>query len=221
MSTPNRGIPYVVEGALDNAAAVNLALDQIDVKFVPIVIAMDLSAPPGSPANGDTYVVAATGSGAWSGWTNRIARYRSEGTFWQSYLPEEVGLVLNQDDGLLWVWDFDSEWVQPAPEGESAPPPVVTESGSSLLATPGNAGNYTRFGDSNPTYEFNTSETYVVGDEYHGRFVGGSELTLVAGGSMSLNAPYGGTLVIPPGGTFTVKIVASNQADVFGVTVPA
>jgi hypothetical protein len=49
------------------------------------VLDKDLTAPPGSPSEGDCYIVAASATGAWVGWDNRIARY-IDGE-WRSYLP--------------------------------------------------------------------------------------------------------------------------------------
>lgn len=110
MSTPNRGIPYVPQGVLDPAAAINASLDTIDAIVVPRVISMSLSAPPVSPGDGDLYVVAASpaATDAWSGLENRVVRYRSEGNSWQSFSPEDVYLALNTDDGQLFTWDESS-----------------------------------------------------------------------------------------------------------------
>lgn len=102
-------------------------------------------------------------------------------------------------------------------------PTVVAEAGTSLMATAANAGSYTRFtAASAKTYTFNSTETYTVGDEYHVRNVGEGDLTLASAGTFVLNPPADGTLVVPQGGTVTVKIVGPAEADVFGVTlVPA
>lgn len=106
--------------------------------------------------------------------------------------------------------------------GGGGVPPVVTESGTSLAADDTNSGNYTRFTNSSAkTYTFDDAESYVVGAEYHGRNVGVGDLTITEAGTMTINPPAGGTLVIPQGGTFTVKIVAADEADLFGVTVAA
>lgn len=100
--------------------------------------------------------------------------------------------------------------------------PVVTDAATALTATDANSGNYTRFTSvSAKAYTFDSAESYTVGDEYHGRNVGAGDLALTEAGTFVLNAPNGGTLVIPAGGTFTVKIVAAAEADVFGVTVAA
>lgn len=97
-------------------------------------------------------------------------------------------------------------------------PPVVSESGSNLDASASNAGNYTRFSNATATYTFNNSAGFVVGAEYYGRYVGSGNLTITPAGAMTINAPAGGTLVIPPQGTFTVKIVGAAEADLYGVT---
>lgn len=100
--------------------------------------------------------------------------------------------------------------------------PVVTDAATALTATDANSGNYTRFTSASAkAYTFDSAQSYTVGDEYHGRNVGVGDLTLAAAGTFALNAPNGGTLVIPAGGTFTVKIVAAAEADVFGITVAA
>ncbi len=77
------------------------------------MIDKDLTTPPMSPDEGDCYIVAATGTGAWSGWDNRIARY-IDGE-WRSYLPGagdgKGWLVYVQDEDALYVFD-GSAWAQ-------------------------------------------------------------------------------------------------------------
>jgi hypothetical protein len=59
----------------------------------PNVINTTSSAPPVSPNNGDTYVVAATGSGAWLGQTNSVAYWTMDDPNfpsgnWEFYIPK-------------------------------------------------------------------------------------------------------------------------------------
>jgi hypothetical protein len=69
------------------------------------VIEVGVDSPPGSPQDGDTYIVG-TGSGAWSGEDNNLARYVSEGTFWQFFeAGTEVRIVYNKDDFRIYVFD--------------------------------------------------------------------------------------------------------------------
>lgn len=241
MPTPNTGIPYVPENTTDPAAGLNLALNVIDALLQTAVIDMDLTAPPGSPSDGDLHIVGGSATGAWAGEDDNLARYVAEGDFWQFYeAGTQVKIVLNLDDGSIYAYTSgawalvggltdapsdgstygrkDGAWEVVSGGGTA---PIVTESTTSLTADNTNAGNYTRFTNgSAKTYTFDDAEMYTTGDEYHGRNVGAGDLTLTAAGGMTLNPPAAGTLVIPQGGTFTVKIVASDEADVFGVTVP-
>lgn len=100
MSTPNLSIPYVPEGTLDPAAGLNLALNFIDAVLQSAVISMDLTAPPGSPSDGDLYIVGFSATGAWAGHDRDLARYVAEGDSWQFFeAGVEVFYVLNRDDG--------------------------------------------------------------------------------------------------------------------------
>lgn len=106
MSTPNNGIPYVPEDTQDPAAGLNLALNVIDALLQLAVIRKDLTAPPGSPADGDRYLVAPGATGAWAGQDNNLARYVAEGDFWQFYEHGvHVHQVLNLDDAGIYAWN--------------------------------------------------------------------------------------------------------------------
>lgn len=97
--------------------------------------------------------------------------------------------------------------------------PVVADAGTSTTALPAHAGQYRRFTAATAkVWNFDLAQAYEVNSEFHARNVGANNLTLTPVGGFTLNAPYSGTLVVPPGGTVTVKIVAAGVADVFGVT---
>lgn len=112
MSTPNRGIPYVPQGVLDPAAAINQSLNFVDALLQCAVLSMSLTAPPVSPQDGDLYIVAGfggTATGAWSGHEEQLARYVEEGNSWQFFLPgSQVALVVNRDNGSLYVFEEGS-----------------------------------------------------------------------------------------------------------------
>jgi hypothetical protein len=243
MSTPNVGIPYVTQGTLDPAAGLNLSLNVIDAMLQTAVIELGRNTPPVSPADGDLYIVG-VGTGAWAGQDDNLARYVAEGAFWQFYeAGVKVNLLLNLDDGGFYTYNSTSAsagWVVAGglPDSPSnglfyarrngawesfasSVPPVVDTASANLNADETNSGNYTRFSHASPTYTFNDAEPYDIGAEYHGRYVGSGTLLIVGTTGMTLNPPADGTLEIPPQGTFTVKIVAADEADVFGVTVPA
>lgn len=111
MPTPNTGIPYVPENTTDPAAGLNLALNVIDALLQTAVIDMDLTAPPGSPSDGDLHIVGGSATGAWVGEDGNLARYVSEGDFWQFYeAGSQVKLILNLADGGLYKWAESDGW---------------------------------------------------------------------------------------------------------------
>ncbi len=57
------------------------------------------TAPPGSPANGDTYIVKATATGVWAGMENKIAVWRSGPAAWQFYTPKAGWMAVITSEG--------------------------------------------------------------------------------------------------------------------------
>jgi hypothetical protein len=74
-----------------------------------LVIDQDLSAPPGSPADGDAYIVASGGSGAWTGWDGSVAYYSGG---WLRFEPGvgTVAYVLDEDTYYKYSGDSPSDW---------------------------------------------------------------------------------------------------------------
>lgn len=136
MDTPNAGIPYVPEDTQDPAAGLNLALNVIDALLQTAVISMALTAPPGSPADGDLYIVGASATGDWAGQDNSLARWVEDGEFWQFYAAgSRAKLVLNLADGGLYAWN-GSAWVAPVAAGSVAADAVSYDNTvSELVAT--------------------------------------------------------------------------------------
>lgn len=105
-------IPYIAAAQAQKHVTHNEGMTLLDTLVQLSVLDKDLSAPPGSPVEGDTYIVAGvegggTATGAWIGWETRVARY-IDGT-WRSYLPGAGGgagwLAFVQDEGSLYVFD--------------------------------------------------------------------------------------------------------------------
>lgn len=98
-------IPYIAAAQAQKHVTHNEAMTLLDTLVQLSVLDKDLTAPPGSPDEGDCYIVAGAGgtaTGAWAGWEKRVARF-IDGE-WRSYLPGE-------GDGagwLAWVLDEDA-----------------------------------------------------------------------------------------------------------------
>lgn len=73
----NNPIPLVPENVVDVAAAINEAVIVIDALLQLGVQSVGDNSPPGSPAEGDRYIVGTLPSGAWSGHAGQLARYES------------------------------------------------------------------------------------------------------------------------------------------------
>jgi hypothetical protein len=121
-------IPYIAASQAQKHVTHNEALTLLDTLVQASVKDKDLTAPPGSPAEGDCYIVAPSGTGAWTGWDNRIVRY-IDGE-WRSYLPGagsgEGWLTYVQDEELLYVFD-GSAWVAAAGGGGGGTPATTTD----------------------------------------------------------------------------------------------
>jgi len=75
MTTARLGMAEPVEGTAGNEVILAADLRTIDAIINAKVLDRDLTAPPGSPTNGDTYIVAASPTGAWTGQAGKLAYY--------------------------------------------------------------------------------------------------------------------------------------------------
>lgn len=82
----------------------------LDALVQPVAIDKDLAAPPGSPVNGDVYIVGGSPTGAWSGKTRQIARFTSVTPGWEFYPPRKGWEIYVQDENKPYRYD-GSSWV--------------------------------------------------------------------------------------------------------------
>lgn len=221
MTTPNLSLPELAANQTQPHVPVNAALRRLDA-LVQLTVLSISNTPPGSPADGDRYIVGDSPTGAWVGHEHDVVAFI--GTGWIYWVPAIGWQAFVQALGLSYVYGAGSPigWEPLVVEGGGGAATVVTDSTTARDALPAHAGNYTRFTNASAkTYTFDDIDGFSAGEEYHARNVGAGNLTLVEAGGMTLNAPADGTLVVPQGGTVTVKMVASDEADVIGVTVLA
>lgn len=72
MTTPILSLTEWASGQAQPDVTVNTALRWLEA-FAPLIVTAQQNAPPGSPAEGDRYLVGTAGSGAWSGHNNQVA----------------------------------------------------------------------------------------------------------------------------------------------------
>ena len=123
-------------------------------------------------------------------------------------------------DGSLYARK-DGAWESFTPGGgTSAAVTVVPAASYDLLAS--DAARYIRFTNTaakTMTVRPQSVEALPDNGEWHLRNAATGDLTVVAGAGVTINAPYGGTLVIPTNGTATLKRAAEDIFDLMGQTV--
>lgn len=84
--------------------------DTLDAMVQATVKSITTTAPPGSPANGDAYIVPAGATGAWASNTNKVAVWAARNSAWTLYTPKNGWQVYNQADGGDYLYNGTS-WV--------------------------------------------------------------------------------------------------------------
>ena len=102
MTTPNLALPYLAAAQAQKHVTVNEALDALDALVQLSVISAGLTASPGSPIEGDRYIIASGATGAWAGWDASVAQF--SGGAWHRQIPQTGWLVWDAGLGQLLVW---------------------------------------------------------------------------------------------------------------------
>ena len=103
MSTTARLLlPYIAPQQAQKQVTYNAAMALLDQLVQPAVKSRTTTAPPGSPTEGDTYVVAASATGAWAGKDGKLAAWLSGA--WSFTTPAEGWLVYVNDAAEIAVF---------------------------------------------------------------------------------------------------------------------
>lgn len=121
-----------------------------DALIMCAVLDRTLSAPPGSPANGDRHIVGPSPTGAWAGQVNAIAVWTTDnpitpGGLWEFYGPKAGFLAYSVADSALYEYS-GTAWVAVGGGGGGS---VFGASGTShstgIVPDPGATAGVTRF----------------------------------------------------------------------------
>ncbi len=107
MPTPNLGLPTLAQGQAQKEITHNEALLRLDALVQSSVKSRALATPPGSPANGERWIVPSGATGVWAGQTDQVAFWR-EGA-WAFLVPASGWRVHVEDERLTVVWT-DGAW---------------------------------------------------------------------------------------------------------------
>ena len=111
-TTPNLLFPYILASQAQKHVTHNEALRILDGLVQLSVLDCDLIAPPGSPADGDRYIVSSGGTGDWAGWDLNVALF-TDGA-WLRLPPRTGWRAWVEDEGLLLAYD-GAGWVGTTP----------------------------------------------------------------------------------------------------------
>lgn len=107
-NSTNLQMPLLLAAQAQKHVTVNESLQKLDLVVQLSVLDRSLAAPPGSPADGARYVVAASPTGAWSGHAGKVAAWQDGA--WIFLTPREgwIAWVANEDrlifhDGTTWI----------------------------------------------------------------------------------------------------------------------
>jgi hypothetical protein len=106
-TSTNLLLPFILAAQAQKHVTHNEALRLLDGLIQLSVLDRNLTAPPGSPAEGARYIVATGATGAWSGWTGDIA-LRSDGAWVR--LPARTGWVVWVQDEARVVVRIGAAW---------------------------------------------------------------------------------------------------------------
>lgn len=110
---PNLGINHsYADGESGWKTGMDANLKLVDTLLQLQVKDKDLTAPPGSPANGDRYIVGASATGAWAGKDKQIAVY--DVNAWAFYPAKDGWMAWVTDEDKIYVYNA-SAWQQYAP----------------------------------------------------------------------------------------------------------
>lgn len=109
-TTAHDGVTTLVtaEGRCFKADQIN----GISIRLVA-VLDKDLTAPPGSPAEGDMYIVGPAATGAWATEDENIAIYTARG--WVFQVPNIWDMALVVDEALFYHYDAGGDWASGIP----------------------------------------------------------------------------------------------------------
>ena len=110
-TTPNLALPYILASQAQKHVTHNEAIRALDALVQISVKDRDLAAPPGAPAEGDRYIVAAASTSAWSGHDGEVAAWQDAA--WMFYAPAEGWIAWVADEDALLAFD-GADWVTAA-----------------------------------------------------------------------------------------------------------
>jgi hypothetical protein len=112
---PKKGLMISAADGDAFGAQFRALLRALDTHLFPYVIDHTLATPPGSPTNGQAYIVAASPTGAWVGHAGALAVWSTDNPSaptgeWEFYTPETGWIVFSRNGSAQLRWS-GSAWL--------------------------------------------------------------------------------------------------------------
>jgi len=140
-NSANLALAYLEAAQSQKHVTVNEALSGLDVLVQLSVLDRDLTAPPGSPVEGDRYLVAAGATGAWAGQAGKIAAwqagawmFRTPRNGWKAWVADEATFVFYDAGAWTHTLKARESDVAKAPLGARTSFRILEESHTLALA---------------------------------------------------------------------------------------
>lgn len=99
--TARLNLPYIAPQQAQKQVTYNAAMARLDQLVQPVVLSRTIATPPASPAEGATYIVGASPTGAWSGhasdfacWLSGAWSFTDPAEGWMSYVVDTAELAI-------------------------------------------------------------------------------------------------------------------------------
>jgi hypothetical protein len=102
-TTANLALPYIMAAQAQKHVTHNEALRILDGLVQLSVLERNPTAPPGSPANGERYIVGWGATGDWAGWDGDVAAW-VDGA-WFRLIPKPGWRAWVESEQALWAYD--------------------------------------------------------------------------------------------------------------------
>ncbi|QXN72335.1 hypothetical protein RCSIMONEHASTD_6 [Rhodobacter phage RcSimone-Hastad] len=184
----------------------NDAILTLDTLVQLSVLSANLTAPPGSPAEGSRYIIGSAATGAWAGKDLNVTSYLNG--VWVFFPPRKGWIAYNEADNSILVWT-GSAWTDLASAGG--------------YVTPGGTNDFSgsnTFTDSLFTLRDNTTPTKLLRFELSGLAAGTNVLTVPAGAAQTL-VTDNTTQTISGAKTFSGTFVVSAATSSLGTATAA
>ncbi len=109
--TANLKLPYIAAAQAQKHVTHNETIRALDAIVQTGVLDKDLTSPPGTPADGDCYIVAAGATDAWTGFDGQLAAWQDNA--WMFYQPRAGWRAWVIDEGQLYIYNGSSWQVFP------------------------------------------------------------------------------------------------------------